>query len=190
MSDPRTRRLTVTFRPESITYSKKVWQFVFCEPPLHITWYIDIVLKRNGVSLNFIHLRAGNVENHHIVTFCTTKKFIHKATYFCYILSTWWSFNQNKRDAVSRTCCHLQGSNPTDKRCVGDGYIKRQSLSGSVTENQRNMETLALFLAVLCYGHLATEGSPLRIEWTGLDDPWGLLRILRTGYNAGDIGER
>ncbi|XP_022311588.2 uncharacterized protein LOC111116856 [Crassostrea virginica] len=52
------------------------------------------------------------------------------------------------------------------------------------------METWAFFLAVLCYGHFATEGSPLRIEWTGLDDPWGLLKILRTGYNAGDIGER
>ena len=79
---------------------------------------------------------------------------------------------------------------PQTKRCVGNGYIKRQSLSGSVTEEQRNMETWAFFLAVLCYGHFATEGSPLRIEWTGLDDPWGLLKILRTGYNAGDIGER
>mgnify|MGYP003687738653 CR=1 FL=1 len=79
---------------------------------------------------------------------------------------------------------------PQTKRCVGNGYIKRQSLSGSITEEQRNMETWALFLAVLCYGHFATEGSPLRIEWTGLDDPWGLLKILRTGYNAGDIGER
>ena len=79
---------------------------------------------------------------------------------------------------------------PQTKMCVGNGYIKRQSLSGSVTEEQRNMETWAFFLAVLCYGHFATEGSPLRIEWTGLDDPWGLLKILRTGYNAGDIGER